>query len=54
MDKEALALIGKLYVDIYNLSAYTESLKARISELESQLSSNANNIKKNVQDLGSP
>lgn len=39
MDKEILALIGKLYVEIYTLSNFSETLKAKIKELEAQLES---------------
>lgn len=42
MDKEVLAVIGKLYLDIFSLNNYVESLKARVSELENQLASQAN------------
>lgn len=34
MDKEILALIGKLYLDLYRQSSYIEALTAKISELE--------------------
>jgi hypothetical protein len=37
MDKEVLALIGKLYVEIYTLSNFSEGLKARVTDLEQQL-----------------
>jgi len=42
MDKEVLAVIGKLYLDIFSLNNYVESLKARVSELENQLALQAN------------
>lgn len=34
MDKEVLAIIGKLYLDLYSLNEYAESLKKRVGELE--------------------
>jgi|688.fasta_scaffold61975_7 hypothetical protein len=49
MDKEVLALIGKLYVEIYTLSNFSEGLKLKISDLEKQLAvaqTQANDLKK--------
>jgi hypothetical protein len=37
MDKEVLAVIGKLYLDTFSMASYIETLKARVTELESQL-----------------
>lgn len=37
MDKDVLAVIGRLYLDTFTLNNYAENLKARIQELESQL-----------------
>lgn len=37
MDKDVLAIIGKLYLDTFTLNNYVESLKSTIAELESKL-----------------
>lgn len=37
MDKEILAVIGKLYLDVIGLNNYIEALKNKISELESEI-----------------
>ena len=34
MDKEVLAIVGRLYLENMGLINYTEGLKARIEELE--------------------
>jgi hypothetical protein len=48
MDKDVLAVIGKLYLDTFTLNNYAENLKARIAELETQLASlNSQNKKDN-------
>lgn len=42
MNKEVLTEINRLYLDILSLRTCVESLKARVSELENQLASQAN------------
>ena len=34
MDKEILVVIGKLYLELYTLGNYAESLKNKVTELE--------------------
>lgn len=46
MDKDVLAVIGRLYLDTFTLNNYAENLKARIQELEAQLSAASNTGKK--------
>lgn len=36
-NKELLALIGKLYLDVNQLTAYAEGLRNRVAELENQI-----------------
>lgn len=45
MDKDVLAIIGKLYLDTFTLNNYVESLKSTIAELEAKLA--AASTKKN-------
>lgn len=44
MDKEILAVIGKLYLDTFSMATYIETLKARVTELESQLFNNPSQV----------
>lgn len=47
MDKEFLVLIGRLYLDIYNLQNANDILKQKIMALESKNQSLEENIKTN-------
>lgn len=46
MDKDILAIIGRLYLDTFTLNNYAENLKAKIAELESQLAAASSQSKK--------
>lgn len=46
MDKDVLAVIGRLYLDTFTLNNYAENLKNRISELEAQIASLTSQNKK--------
>ena len=50
MDKEILALIGRLYLDTITLNNFAESLKNRVTELEAQLATAQQNLSKKTKD----
>lgn len=50
MDKDILAVIGRLYLDSVSMSAYIENLKNRVSELENKLAQQSYSVDDNTKE----